>query len=260
MHKALKMILSQAINSNKLSNYSEKPCPDQVVGIIEKDSTNFIFLNYCSTKSNKYQPVFQRLEVSKCKELNENVIVIVLESPHIDEYDPDTKKPIGPAYGKTGDLINKHLIGILNSEPRIRTLKNGSYDLILVNAIQHQCSLGENTRFYRDAMFFYYWEKEKYRTDFKERLNNIFSKYSGDKILINSCTKGAHSDLITNHKGKITKKYIEELGVSSVEYKDSLSGYVNQEIKCIDNISIIKLYNTPHPSSWYVKKNIKINQ
>ena len=51
----------------------------------------------------------------------------------------------------------------------------------------------------------------------------------------------------------IEKGYGNVLGYSDEDY-------VNQEIKCIDNISIVKLYNTPHPSSWYVKKNIKINQ
>lgn len=83
---------------------------------------------------------------------------------------------IGPACGSTGRNIKKYLPSVLfnylpaiNETSRLITydlnkqIQNGDYCIALINAIQYQCSLGEDTLKYRDKIFSEMWglEKEK---------------------------------------------------------------------------------------------------
>ena len=47
-------------------------------------------------------------------------LVIVLESPHRDEYGESVHAPLGPARGRTGARIHKFLCAVVNSCPPIR--------------------------------------------------------------------------------------------------------------------------------------------
>lgn len=74
-------------------------------------------------------------------------IVVLLESPHKDEYDyggSGTLTPKGPAQGTTGGSISKHLSGYFNNPPEgqeyIRSDSRGSH-VIICNPIQFQTSL-----------------------------------------------------------------------------------------------------------------------
>lgn len=64
-------------------------------------------------------------------------IVIIIESPHRDEYDDDFK-PIGPAQGKTGDMIKSNIENII----KLFNITDGKYILIISNPVQFQASLG----------------------------------------------------------------------------------------------------------------------
>ena len=68
-------------------------------------------------------------------------IVIVLESPHYNEYSEDGM-PLRPAMGDTGTQLKKNIVEKINKNTKEKKLKRGNYNLWLVNAVPYQCSLG----------------------------------------------------------------------------------------------------------------------
>ena len=64
-------------------------------------------------------PYVDRKVVLGC---DQPTLVIVLESPHRDEYDCSVEAPIAPARGKTGARIHKYLCMVLNSCTEMRNL------------------------------------------------------------------------------------------------------------------------------------------
>ena len=66
-------------------------------------------------------------------------IVIIIESPHKDEY-TENFVPISPAQGATGEKIEKFIVDILRKHKQIE-LPNGLYNLLIVNPVQFQASL-----------------------------------------------------------------------------------------------------------------------
>lgn len=262
MHKSIKILLSQAVCSQKLCDHSTKKCPDQLVGHLSYDMSNqkFSWDEIISTKNPekaKNNPkISERKNISDIlnPDADTGVIILVLESPHKDEYD-DQKNPIGPANGKTGNHINKYLVSILNNAVGYLKPIYPKYDLILLNAIQYQCSLGVDPLIYRDAMFLCLWEQEKYKDDFNKRLKEIILKYNERYLLINGCTKGSHLDLLTKHRGGICSEYFTEIGYPLVNLPSlSLKALVSNQIGSLN----YTYHCTPHPSSWYSQKNRKI--
>jgi hypothetical protein len=103
-------------------------------------------------------------------------LIMILESPHIDEFNG----ALGPAKGFTGEMIRQHLrqsVSLPNLE---------DFGLILVNAIQYQCSLGVSTERYRDAIFRATWDAG-WRLSFGERIKQLVRT---DDVVVNCCTKG----------------------------------------------------------------------
>jgi hypothetical protein len=115
------------------------------------------------------------------KRTSEPCILLILESPHKEEF---VGEP-GPAKGFTGEMIKQHLATVL-SLPNIE-----NYGLILVNAIQHQCSLGSKTTVYRDRIFRAVWSNGG-KENFQKRIVSIFQQ--GD-LIVNCCTKGNDCEL-----------------------------------------------------------------
>lgn len=188
----------QEIVTSVISSRIEvRPCPDQYVGLVRN-----------LTHSDDFR---QRLTVNR-RRTGGAAIILVTESPHVREYLGDP----GPARGKTGQNIRSHLRSVLS------TYKLNSYDLILINAIQYQCSLGLPTRIFRDQVFRQVWSSFG-RADFVNRLTKIY-RY-GD-LLVNACTKGNTKD-----KAPELRRLVED-AIRSVR----LTG------------SDEKVY---HPSSWH---------
>lgn len=140
--------------------FEKRSCPDQYVGTLAEiiGQPTFPFRH----------PVDQRT-ANPC-------VILVLESPHTDEF-VDT---LGPAKGFTGQMIRQHLSDALELKGR------GDYGLILLNAIQYQCSLGSNTAVYRDRIFRAVWAQGG-KENFQDRLKTILQS---DDLVMNCCTKG----------------------------------------------------------------------
>lgn len=142
----------------------ERPCPDQCVGTLgELRSQGAIIVRRSPS-------------IETCGDR----VLLILESPHTSEF----KDEPGPAKGRTGFLLAKHALSVPGLGER------ASAPLILVNAIQYQCSLGERTDRYRDRVFAAAWH-EFGRADFISRLAAIHR--TGD-VVVCACTRGGAID------------------------------------------------------------------
>jgi hypothetical protein len=92
---------------------------------------------------------------------------------------PQDKGP-APANGSTGLNIRNHL-------SKMRGLENAAgFGLLLINAIQHQCSLGLPTNVARDRLFLEVWRsggRDSFTTD-------LYKLFRPGDIVVNACTKG----------------------------------------------------------------------
>jgi hypothetical protein len=148
-------------------SFDVRACPDQYLGQL-------------SEIMGKPQFPF-RLNASQRTE--HPCVVMVLESPHKDEFIGDP----GPAKGFTGDMIRNFLHEALSQQ------NVGGFGLVLVNAIQHQCSLGISTSEHRDKIFRAVWTQGGHE-NFVTRLRSVLR--SSD-IVMNCCTKGNDFELNT---------------------------------------------------------------
>ena len=224
-------------------------CPDQYVGLIkdfkEEDK---------KTKELKVKKDFPFREdiftpdTSACVNISdaENILILILESPHTDEfYAEDVKDengtvihhkddPIGPANGPTGRNIREHILDILGNGYK-------SYHLILMNAIPFQCSLGfslskkekENLK-RRDEVFSAIWDNDDIgKVFFKKRFQNLLKELKNKRVIIvNACTAGykkekvqmvidaefgiiqlAHPSVNWNSKTKTEREKVESAGL-----------------------------------------------
>ncbi len=223
------------------NNYSNKECQDILYARIRKTDTGHVCFKKIDDDLNKMIK-------------NHKIIVLVLESPHKDEY--KDKKPIAPARGGTGNSLDTYLSGLIT--PHLKD--EITYEIVLMNSIQYQCSLGAmNTKVYRDRIWIYCWFKLNARKNFSRRL----SDYKPD-IILNLCTKGDHEcDVLAPYKnGKMVKKidkiYIETVLGKNCNYielftknKYTLQQFVQCEIDKykIKNNDLVCLVGC-HPSSW----------
>ncbi len=145
-------------------------------------------------------------------------LIMILESPHSDEF----RGEIGPAKGPTGRNIRARVTTVL------RSINPSDYGLILMNAVQYQCSLGIDTNCVRDQVFLEVWRNGG-RKDFGDRLETVVRK--GD-VVVNCCTTG---------KNKLRN-------LVQAEIYDRLCG------KGVN----LQLLRRTHPSSWRSgSKNLK---
>lgn len=137
-----------------------RACPDQYLGNLAESigNTKFPMRKTASERSNR-----------PC-------LILILESPHIDEFQGE----LGPAKGFTGKMIRQYLPDALGHA----VIKD--MGLVLLNAVQYQCSLGSNTIVYRDRIFRATWNQGG-RENFIARLKSVLMP---EDLVMNCCTKG----------------------------------------------------------------------
>ncbi|WP_152436123.1 hypothetical protein [Aeromonas molluscorum] len=204
---------------------SMKSCNDEVIAVLEvkgkdwnlrrtfKYDTHFVGLDTYLIHKDKY-----------CKP-----IVIVTESPHIEEFkvsnlnDLTSNKPVSarPVNGRTGLNIIKFLVELLKNEDLLT--ESGSYPVIVINALQEQCSEGNtDTNIHRTKNFIKLWPERKHFL--QERLITLTPT-----LVINACTMGNF--------------YIDEnLDAYSDGGRDKFGAYFLQLVK--DEIGYIQCYDT----------------
>jgi hypothetical protein len=201
-------------------------CPDQWVGDVRLSLDGF---HYIGSESKNFTFRVDLQKVPK-KVMSERLLIIVLESPHILEYEKKSEKifkPIGPANGLTGFSIRKFLHFATREIANEIKFYDEIFHLYLINAIPYQCSLGYPIKGRRvqdrNLVFKNCWEDAK--EDFLERLR----KYTNDKtIIINACTKG----------------------VKSTGDDFSLRGLVDRSIN-LQDLPIDNYYKRHHPASFF---------
>jgi len=185
------------ILEDQINKIESRICPDQYIGRI----SNF------TNKKNDFDRTLERPE-------NVNLIILILESPHINEYQDNP----APAKGKTGENIREYIQKILQTKNI-----NTDYGVFIMNAIQYQCSLGKATKCYRDEIFINVW-KDGGKNDFQDRLSKIVQE---NDIVINGCTKG-------NKKPEL-RLLVQQAIENSIQKN-------------------IEKYRINHPSSWWKEK------
>ncbi len=177
-----------------------RACPDQYVGILGgvrgKD--------------------FRERRSASCRPPNRPCVILILESPHTDEF---VGEP-APAKGKTGKLIRDHIETMQCFQRYL------DYGLILMNAVPYQCSIGYPTSWFRDAIFRKAWGSEGSEL-FVRRLTAYM--LVGD-VVANCCTRGSPSN--------------EE---------PELRALVQLRLK--EAFPELEPMRRTHPSSWYSERN-----
>ena len=233
-------ILEKVKAEKSLKNFSTERCPDQIVARIEVVKLDEI-VQICMHKqcqvhgnsiNNSNDFLRENIDIKEGKGGFKRV-VLILESPHKDEFNiGNVSNPVnGPAYGKTGRNLNKFLAGILQryaSECGINEYE-GFYDVILVNAVQFQCSLGENPRKHRDKTFWECWLCKDVRDDFMERVKKAINNFPENAIVINCCTKGGTS----RSNQSLVNIVLEDMGLTFFEstHPSSWDKEINRSIK-----------------------------
>lgn len=163
-------------------------------------------------------------------------IAIILESPHIDEYESNAEKliPIGPAQGQTGKKIEKNIEKLIERLRDFHVIEdNHLYRINIINAVNFQTSLhyihekplNNYYRELRDKIWLKMWSEIP-------QIKNEFLKHTSSlkkgSIIINACPK-------------------------------SLKPFVNLEY--IQNINKYHLFESNHPTSTenWVDSLFKIN-
>ena len=199
-----------------------------------------------------------KYEDSEQKQEKDRIIVLVLESPHKDEFDSNGNE-IKPFFHreKIENNANKIFGKILKNS------HNNEYCLYFMNAIQLQCSLGFDTELFRDYVFLYYWNNKK--EDFERRLNDFISNEKNVSYVINVVTKGSHSkypylfnkttqSLEYTFK-KVGKKFLKKFCDNGDNSIKSLQDIVDVSIsKIINKNEQIAHKRGTHPSGWYSDK------
>jgi hypothetical protein len=175
---------------------------------------------------------------------NKNNILVILESPHKDEYCSCCFKPLAPANGETGtNFCNYFTSHVLNQvmktpiyplEPALQ--ENEEYSICFVNPVPFQTSLHfirggylkkDEEKALKEKVWKALFNKTPCKTDFIDRM----AFYSKNKpvIILNSCTGNSTVSGTLKHtlKGAIN------------------TAVLSQKINCTDK------FNTYHPSAWF---------
>ena len=149
-------------------------------------------------------------------------IVIVLESPHKDEYLRDVSQPIAPAQGSTGSNIQGYLDCVLRKSPALRDeLEDQETRVILANPIQFQTSLASviqpsDWHRVRNAVWRTIWSCQLMQDDFCARMES----YSPD-VIINACTSDLKHKIRAYLNGRFSAPHRYEAHHPSVWNSDT---------------------------------------
>ena len=209
---------------NEAKKYSFKCCPDQIVASLQKkEDGQFDWLEKITTKKQEF---FKRKDIVQESDVqNDNIILLILESPHKDEFNESGVN--GPAFGQTGIYINNYFVEILDTIKSLLT-DITNCKIIIVNAIQYACSLGLQLKepILKNLMLKNLWEEDCFKENFRHRIKTILSathKNGKRTVVINCCTKPIKKDVSCE---------LKKLGFGFVE----------------------KIYEAPHPRYWNWKK------
>lgn len=261
-----------ADNTTTEQSHDLKVCRDEVLAVLMVRGGQ-----YQLRKTANYDTCFVGLDAyDKFKDRFKKPIVVVTESPHIEEFIVHGVRDIltgehvhaRPVNGATGRNIRDYLAGLLFREQI--SLEDGNYPVIVINALHEQCSLGvKDTCVHRTKNFLRLWADRK--VFLEQRLSAI-----EPLLVINACTVG---DFYTENGSSAyssgNRNTFEQHFIDLVQQQTGLSiAQSNQNIteQCIGASGSIdlagltmfvidKVYNgrtliakTTHPAAWSRKQ------
>lgn len=143
---------------------------------------------------------------------NNKTIAILLESPHVDEYEVDSVKlkPIAPAQGLIGKRIETNLKLLLKALANDYMLEeNHLYRILIIHAIPlqaslhfiHGKSLNNHYRELRDKIWLKMWMEIP---ELKKNFSHLISSFKEKSIIVNACPKSIkpfiHEELVQKQK------------------------------------------------------------
>lgn len=119
-------------------------------------------------------------------------VVIVLESPHIDEF-TNNMQAISPAQGHTGKKIDSTVYSLLGKMKNvIEFIQNEVIEIALVNPVPFQTSLvtihGKKLEKKYVTLRNNVWKSIWYHANYKEKFINLVNTLNSKDIIINACT------------------------------------------------------------------------
>lgn len=168
-----------------------------------------------------------------CEQHNGNTVILLLESPHIGEYN-ECHGPIAPAQGKTGENIHRFLKEALKSNQCLTDRISVGCDtrIVLCNPVPFQTSLhmifGEEwCKAWRDTTWCAIWGNPCIKEYFRDKILQY-----NPQFVINACTGEAKDNYI---KRRLVTEFLQRIPVEII-------------------------YESPHPSSWHWPNNRKITR
>ncbi len=203
------------------------PCHDQICGVFRNGM-------YTSVRERtiKYNiDYFQGTKASCQCRRPKSPIVIILESPHIDEYCKHCGSPLGPAQGNTGKFFDEYFFKLIRKSNIYKNIRHGVHAVVFVNAVQYQCSLG-------NAL-----------SGAKNTANRAMRDQNWMKCMSNGCT----ADLIQRIDALSPYAIINLCTNGSQNLRSVVDGLIKQ------NFPSVYYTQGNHPSSWWCPNNRKIN-
>ena len=221
---AFKKVSTEQWGASARPEIMDRCCEDKSVGVITRRNDNYSF---SAQTEFKYESIAKHGETRR--------LVLVLESPHVDEF-VGNKAQFAPARGATGRNIRTHISEVLSNRPDLVEV-----ELILMNAVQYQCSQGKpltgkdkslsrSNGLKRDEVFRQTFHNGE---EFSARLREIVT--GTNDIVINCCSKGSRSPYLR----KLVGKSIDAVGEDGAWF-ESLA--------------------TCHPSVWFNEKLRKLRE
>lgn len=231
------------MNLNELIEYT---------GIKPEFKTEDLYIGNLINENNQYNSKINLSLTSKekvdniCskKSTKNGSIVVIIESPHIDEfkktYSVNQKNIYLPARGKTGknieEHLSKHLDGcLINKEVQSNFSEQISYPIFLCNSIQYQTSLGKTPEKHRTKNWYAMWLSQKIRNEFIARVQLL-----NPTLILNCATLGAYnsssleSDNSMNKSLTMTKKFTKYI-LDDMRQKGLKVENLEQEVPLIPN-------------------------
>ena len=230
------LFIKLAKERDKSESFDKRKCEDQFVGLLKIERRNACICEWLKCSLNK-EEIKNRTKIHNelSAEKDIPIILIVLESPHRDEFKCEKYKidsPM-PAMKTTGmniyELLPKYInriggtleTGMISKGMGYMDMPNGIYRVLLANAIQYQCSFGVSSKLHRTYVFNKLWENEKVVKSFISRIS-----FNNVQVIINASTNGD-----TKKGEKTLRKKIQ----------DAIDGVAKDDV--------VK-YHSLHPSSW----------
>lgn len=238
------------------SRSRDKKAIDEFIGIVYRkdDQTHF---RYRRNYKDLFIPASLYREYAADSGASyDGVIVWIIESPHKWEFridiplypegrhrarplnNPSTQSYVKPVFDDhMGDFLANNI-----GEGQV-------YLVLLVNSVEYQCSLGENTSLYRDKNFISNWIDDE-RDHFLQKI----SSYKGD-LYINSCTKGSINKSFLQRNYDLTETLHGDFYFKEIDGSLSLNGMVEAELERNGYIDRDNYIRYPHPSYFVYQEN-----